>query len=226
MDELDDFVVDVPYEPTEEELKAINKLKEKGLVSDDWDSGMNGIKSFKKHVREYMYYKQNFRCAYCRIQIPIACCFLQKEHIVPKSLHPKWLFLPINLCFVCDRCNNYKNNEEVLVKPDVAEYPIESDSYKIINPYIDKYSDHIKLEDDILYVAITNKGKFTIETCNLYRTELAIERAKKKMEKNNPDSVKFQLLSLLSRVETLDDSKENLVKKIGQIVEMYKNKNV
>lgn len=88
MTDLEDFIVQDAYQPTEEEKLAIAELEKKGLVAKDWNSKKKGIKSFKDNMREYMYYEQNCRCAYCRIELPIACCFLQREHIVPKDLHP------------------------------------------------------------------------------------------------------------------------------------------
>lgn len=59
MTEQEDFIIQKPYQPKEEELLAISELKAKGLVPKDWDSGKNGIKSFKENLREYMYYEQN-----------------------------------------------------------------------------------------------------------------------------------------------------------------------
>lgn len=56
MTEQEDFIVHKPYQPKEEELLAISELKAKGLVPKDWDSGKNGIKSFKENLREHMYY--------------------------------------------------------------------------------------------------------------------------------------------------------------------------
>lgn len=104
-----------------------------------------GITDFKDHMREYMYYEQNCRCAYCRIELPIACCFLQREHIIPKAPHPKWMFEPRNLCFACDRCNNFKGDEEVLRNQYAVAYPTDSKDFLIVNPFLDKYSDHIEL---------------------------------------------------------------------------------
>lgn len=49
----------------------------------------------------------------------------------------------------------------------------------------------------VIYTGKTDKGTFTIATCNLSRVELAEERAEKRMEEENSDSVLYQLLSLL-----------------------------
>lgn len=222
MTELEDFIVQEPYSPTDEEKEAISELEMKGLVPGDWSSGKKGIVSFKDNMREHMYYEQNCRCAYCRIELPIACCFLQREHIVPKTPHPKWMFDPRNLCFACDRCNNYKNDDEVLRNPDVANYPVESDDYLIINPFIDKYSDHIELKEGIIYVGKTDKGRFTINTCHLYNTEFALERAKQRMKDEKPEAVRSQLLSLLSSSPATAEEINKVKQNSEKIVKMYK----
>lgn len=222
MTEHEDYIVQVPYQPTEKERHAIEELMKKRLVSDDWNSKKTGITEFKDHMREHMYYEQNCRCAYCRIELPIACCFLQREHIIPKAMHPKWMFEPRNLCFTCDRCNNFKGDEEVLKNQYAANYPTESNDFLIINPFLDKYSDHIILKNDIIYVGKTKKGRFTINTCHLYRTDLALERAKKRMETENPDTVRTQLLSLLSSLPISDEEKSKVLVNFGKIVKIYK----
>ena len=51
MTEEEDFVVQKPYQPTDEEKKAIKELEDKGLVAADWDSGKSQIKSFKENLR-------------------------------------------------------------------------------------------------------------------------------------------------------------------------------
>ena len=114
MTEEEDYIVQNPYQPTEKEKLAIEELVNKGLESGDWNSKKTGITEFKDHMREHLYYEQNCRCAYCRTELPIACCFLQRDHIVPKAPHPQWMFEPRNLCFACDKCNNFKGDKEVL----------------------------------------------------------------------------------------------------------------
>lgn len=222
--ELEDYIVQDPYQPTEKEKLAIEELTNRGLVPEDWNSNKVGITEFKDHIREYMYYEQNCRCAYCRIEIPIGCCFGQREHIVPKKLHPKWIFEPSNLCFACDRCNNFKWDEEVLKKPHSVAYPTDSKAFMIINPFLDKYSDHIKLKEGIIYVGKTKKGRFTIDTCHLYRPDLALERAKQRMVTENTDTVRTQLLALLSTICKSDEEKNKTLKNFEKIVDIYKKK--
>lgn len=220
--ELEDYIVQDPYQPTEKEKLAIEELTNKGLVPGDWNSSKAGITEFKDNIHEYMYYKQNCRCAYCRIEIPIGCCFGQREHIVPKTPHPEWMFEPRNLCFACDKCNNLKLDKEVLKKPNAVTYPTNSKAFMIINPFLDKYSDHIELKAGIIYVGKTKKGRFTIDTCHLYRPELALERAKKRMETEKPETIRTQLLALLSILPISNEERNKTLENFEKIVEKYK----
>lgn len=222
MTELEDFIVENAYQPTEEEKQAISELKSKGLTAKDWDSGKKGIKSYKDNLRDYMYYEQNCRCAYCRIELPIGCCFLQREHIVYKNLHPQWMFEPRNLCIACDRCNNFKLETEVLNNPAVRAYPQKSKDFLIVNPFLDKYSEHIELKNGIIYEGKTKKGKFTVETCHLYRIDLVLERAKMRMKEENPDTVLTQMLVLISKEPASEEEIKKVKEKLRKIVRMYK----
>lgn len=46
MTDLEDFIVQDVYQPTEDEKLAIAELEKKGLVAKDWNSKKKGIKSF------------------------------------------------------------------------------------------------------------------------------------------------------------------------------------
>ncbi len=159
-----------------------------------------------------------------RMEIPIGCCHLNREHIVPKSLHPQWTFLTKNLCLACDMCNEHKGTTEVLANPEIDEYPTESQEFKIVNPYLDRYSNHIQLLNDILYVALTEKGKFTINTCNLTRVDLAVDRAKLKMEQSNPESTMDQILKLMNQENVSDEFKRSFLQKIQNVIKIYRTK--
>lgn len=227
MTEEEDFVVQEPYLPTVEEQQAIRELenKEQGLVADDWNSKKKYIKSFKKNLRKDMYKKQNELCAYCRIHIPLACVPMHREHIVYKDRHPQWMFLPENLCVACPCCNDYKKATEVLEDPLIKTYPKASNGFKIIHPFYDRYSDHIELLGGILYRGKTDKGRFTIDTCHLYRVELAEERARQILYVENKGSVVAELLRLVnSSTNQYDDSQKELFDHIKDLVKKYKSK--
>lgn len=170
-----------------------------------------------------MYFEQNSRCAYCRIELPLGTCDLDREHIVPKSSHPQWMFEPRNLCFSCAQCNRRnKKKIEVLSNPEINNYPSNKEDFLIVNPFLDVYSDNIEIVNDIIYKGKTKKGKFTIKTCNLSRVDLACARANIKIaETKDPESVQTLVLSLLSNSPDIEKAKQKLKK----IVEKYKKNN-
>lgn len=224
MTEVEDYIVQNPYQPTEKERLAIEELANKGLDSGDWNSKKTGIKEFKDHISDHMYFEQNCRCAYCRIELSNANTFLQREHIIPKAPHPQWMFEPHNLCITCEKCNNYKGDKEVLRNQYAVAYPTDSKDFLIVNPFLDKYSDHIELRDGIVYVGKTKKGCFTIDTCKLFMPDLALERAKIKMETDKPDTIRTQLLALLPSLPIGDKEKRKTLERFEKIVKIYKLK--
>lgn len=224
MTEQEDFVVKAPYQPTKEENKAIMELVVKGLVTKCWDSKKKYIKSFKKNLREDMYEKQNKLCAYCRIHVPLACVPMHREHIVYKDDHPQWMFLPENLCVACPTCNEFKGTTEVLNDPKTTTYPETSTGFKIIHPMYDKYSEHIELVGDVLYRGKTDKGIFTINTCHLYRVDLAEERVDMKKYSENKGNIIAELINLLRMPDTYVDDREKFKKIVAEAVNEYKTK--
>lgn len=226
MTDIEDFIVQEPYQPTAEENQAIGELENKdmGLVAKDWNSGKTYIKEFKKHLRQDMYNKQNKLCAFCRIHVPLACVPMHREHIVYKDKHPQWMFLPENLCVACPSCNEYKGTTEVLANPKVKEYPKTSNGFKIIHPLYDRYSDHIELLGDILYRGKTDKGIFTINTCHLYRIELAKERADQKKYAENKGNIIAELTHLTTLSDKYVDDNNEFIQYVTDIVKEYKRK--
>ena len=220
----EDFLVQEPYQPNKEEKQAIAELEANGLVSKCWDSKKKYIKSFKKNLREDMYKKQNKRCAYCRIRVPLACVSMHREHIVYKDDHPQWMFLPENLCVACPICNEFKGTIEVLDDPKTTTYPKTGSGFKIIHPMYDKYSEHIELVGGVLYKGKTNKGMFTIETCHLYRVDLAEERVDMKKYAENKGNIIAELINLLRMPDTYVDDREKFKKIVTEAVNEYKIK--
>lgn len=228
MTDKEDFIIQEPYQPTEEERQAIKELedKEQGLVAEDWDSQKTYIKSFKKNLRNDMYKKQNKLCAFCRIHVPSACVPMHREHIVYKNKHPQWTFLPENLCVACPSCNEYKGTTEVLVDPQTSTYPNVGDGFKIIHPLYDRYSDHIELLGGVLYRGKTDKGVFTIEKCHLHRVGLAEERADQKMYMENKGNIIAELIHLTTISNHYVDDQDDFIRYVMDIVEGYKLKQV
>ena len=227
MEELEDFVIEEPYQPTEEELRAIAQLESKGVAAKNWDSKRNWIKSFKDNLREDMYEKQNGLCAFCRIHVPLACVPMHREHIVYKDAHPQWMFLPENLCIACPVCNGFKGTTEVLSNPQTKTYPKTGDGFRIIHPLFDRYSENIELVGGVLYRGKTAKGKFTIATCHLYRVKLAEERVTHIMIEEHKGNALAGILMLLSQPEQSEqyvDDQQEFLRYVEKIVKEYKEK--
>jgi hypothetical protein len=81
---------------------------------------------------------------------------------------------------------------------------------------------HIELIGGILYRGKTDKGKFTIDTCHLYRAELAEERVKQIKIEENKGSVIAGLMQLLAQSEQYVDDNEKFIKRVTNIVNKYK----
>ncbi len=224
MTEEEDFMVAEPYRPTEDEKQAIAKLEAKGLKAKNWDSKRKFIKSFKENLREDMYEKQNELCAFCRIHVPLSCVPMHREHIVYKDEHPQWMFLPENLCIACPLCNEFKGTTEVLANPNTKTYPRNGSGFKIIHPLYDRYSEHVDLIGGILYRGKTDKGRFTIATCHLYRVKLAEERVTQLKIEENEGTIIAGLMKLLSQSEMYVDDNKKFIQRVTKIVDSYKQK--
>lgn len=174
--ELANFVINIPYSLSSADEIAIEKTSHGHPVKEDWKEGK--LEDFKHRVRKFYAKAQNYKCAYCRMDVSLSTSYFEIEHIVPKSIHPEWMYEPLNLCVVCSICNSVKNDKEVLLEPKNTELPTKSADYLIVHPHMDNYFDHIDIVDGLVYKGLTPKGVKTIEICKLTRTELLAERAK------------------------------------------------
>ena len=194
MREVDDFVIDAPYEITPEDATLISQASPFDNNSEDWEKTC--LSGFKDRIRRYYLKKQNRRCAYCRTVIRISQASSEIEHIVPKSFNPRWMYEPFNLCLSCKICNTKKSTKSVLDTDESQKLPKLSEEYLLVHPHIDKYSEHIRIIEDVLYEGLTEKGQDTIRICELDRYELAADRAEDILKSERPLSERF-LLSLV-----------------------------
>ena len=132
------------------------------------------------------------------------------------------MFLPENLCVACPTCNEFKGTDEVLEDPKTASYPTTSAGFKIIHPLYDKFSDHIELVGGVLYKGKTPKGVFTINTCHLYRADLAEERVDMKMLADNKGNIIAELIGLSKLPDLYVDEKDKLLQYVEKLVNKYK----
>lgn len=195
MNDLEDFVLDTLYVKTPEDNESILQASPQGNnQSNDWEKSCLG--GFKERLRSFYLASQRRRCAYCRTIIKVSQAPAEIEHIVHKSFKPEWMYEPFNLCVSCKSCNTKKSTKPVLDENISTEaLPLRSDDYIMIHPHLDKFSEHINIIDDVLYEGISDKGRETIRICELFRYELAADRAEDKIKMEKPKEEQF-LLSL------------------------------
>ena len=212
----EDFVINRPYDLTGEDLMAIEEaspvVKDKG----DWEKKC--LDGFKGKFRRDMLPKQNYRCAYCRLELHTNETTPEIEHIVPKNLKPNWMYEPFNLCLSCKLCNTKKGHrKKTLVDESVEEVPHDAGAYKLIHPYLDRYSENIEFVSDILYRGISDKGRYTIWLCELNRYEVAAARAMELIKQGAIDETRTILM-------LTDEDNQKLVDDLDVFLEDIKNR--
>lgn len=220
--ELSDFVITSPYAMTSADIKAVSKASKGKPQKEDWEN--SSLKAYKDRVRQYYRQQQNRKCVYCRMDVSSATGYFHIEHIVPKSVHPEWMYEPFNLCLACPQCNSAKNIQEVLDNTDITDLPTESSDYLIIHPHIDRYFDNIEIVDGLLYKGLTKKGEYTIKLCNLTRPELLSERARVFIQQEQePDSYSKLLITYIHNFRWIGDM-DNLLAEIKNLMNMLEGK--
>lgn len=155
-----------PVKFTDEQVSIIGRFQDKedhNCWSDD------ALIDIRKSVKQHYIREQEYRCCYCQ----------QKdysehgrdwdaEHVIARSLEPKFMFTPENLAVSCVECDQRKSATEVRVR-NFRKFPQKSSHYKIVHPHFDDWSEHLEIEGGETYVALTEKGKFTIYHCDLFR---------------------------------------------------------
>jgi 5-methylcytosine-specific restriction endonuclease McrA len=163
-----------PYEYSSQELALIEAKKaQPHFTHSSW--GDEDLEPLRSALRSHYRQAQNGLCTYCRQTISTASaqnCHV--EHIVPKSLHPEFIFEPKNLCVICAECNAIKRAQETAhdipetLSREPRRYPRASSAFKIVHPHVDTYTDHIEVFHRF-YLDRTPKGHFTIGACKLNR---------------------------------------------------------
>lgn len=142
-----------------------------------WNRECSEILELKNLVRSHYLTETNNMCFYCKHQIPSQHGrYWDIDHILPKSLYPKFLFLPENLIVSCIECNTAKGNKNPHKSKNkkIQKIPKGSDKFTFIHPFYDNYEDHIQIKKTAqsnhhFLLKKTEKGAKTIEFCNLNR---------------------------------------------------------
>ncbi len=220
----EDFIIDHPYELTVEDLMAIEEASPEEKDKDDWEKKC--LNDFKGRFRRDMLPKQNYRCAYCRLELHTNEVTPEIEHIVPKNLKPNWMYEPFNLCLSCKLCNTKKGHrKKTLVDESVEEVPHDAGAYKLIHPYLDRYSENIEFVGDILYRGISDKGRYTIWLCELNRYEVAAARAMELIKQGAIDETRTILMLTDEDNQKLVDDLDVFLEDIRNRIRVYRLEN-
>lgn len=169
---MTDFITN-PYTFTPAENDIIIKNFK---VHSDWKKAI--FKEVKTNIIAHLRNEQENMCCYCKADLGYDIRDVEIEHIIPKSRYERFTFHPKNLALSCPSCNTKKGMKDILLKT-VRNYPRSSTSFRIIHAHYDKYSEHIDILEDCVYVALTPKGSETISFCELFRLRLVEEHVKK-----------------------------------------------
>lgn len=212
----ENFIISTPYALDFEDLKAIEKASHGNPQKEDWDSYC--LRDFKNRVRKYYRKEQGLKCAYCRMDISLGTNNFYIEHIVPKSTHPEWMYEPANLCLSCVNCNSSKNKKNVLLHKTYSKFPTASNEYLIVNPHTDNYFENIEIVEGLLYKGLTEKGMYTIDVCHLTRTDLLLERAKKRIEVEQDANSYLKLMVVYSQNRAFIDDIDELLDSLQEMI--------
>jgi 5-methylcytosine-specific restriction endonuclease McrA len=131
------------------------------------------IDPVRAEIKDHYIGEQNRRCCYCNREYPTGNkAVWDGEHIIAKSLAPRFMFEPRNLAASCKDCNIAKGEDEVRVNPKRQSFPDQSKHYIIVHPHFDEYDDHIRWYGDVVR-PLTTKGAELVGKCNLWRFGVA-----------------------------------------------------
>lgn len=172
-----DYIFPIPqvYIKSQEDINEIQRYQKK-TVEQRWKL----YTIFKKNIKNHLLHEQKGRCMFCRRVIDESQSSAELEHLVPKSEYPQFDTLPENLVLTCHNCNNKKGTQNPLANPHSnpsrQTYPTQSGDFLTIYPYIDKYEQHIDVNETGFAVRLSRKGALTISWYDLNREQLIIKR--------------------------------------------------
>lgn len=177
------------------------------VTGDDWSNAV--YNSIKTSIKEYHSIMQEDTCCYCQVNLRHGGYGEPIEHIVPKKDRPQWMFEPRNLALSCYPCNTKKNADNTLSDTGLhsINYPANLDGFIIYHPHYGNYSTHIAIFHQFFLRPIDEIGRQTFETCDLYRIELALTKAKQKDWKEEP--FKIQVIEKTLLDPTITDEIRN-----------------
>lgn len=177
---------------SDEDEDIFKKVRLLGEEDKEWKTSYKAIKNLRKRLLEL----QNWRCAYC--QAPIVADengHREFDHILPKESsedvkaqlarsgaladryhtfgYSIFRYEPKNLVVVCKQCNTFKSTFDPLANRATSclKYPKGLTSFIWFHPHIHKYSDHIKISENMLFSKVTRGGGYVIHACKLNQSK-------------------------------------------------------
>lgn len=220
----EDFIIDRPYSLKKEDEQVISKVLEKELSVNLWKD--KRLDALKENIRDYLREKQKGRCAFCRMKLHEENATAEVEHVVNKGSRLDWMFLPQNMVLSCKLCNSSKGTKKALKDMTLRDYPDDGEEFLFVNPYYDRYSEHIEIKNDILYMGITDKGKYTVKECHLNRPNLTIARAENVIKNSTHGFVSVFLLVNDPAYAKVVEDKNQIINKLHlkERIRQYKSK--
>jgi uncharacterized protein (TIGR02646 family) len=192
-------------------------------TSSDWSlSCYNNLKSV---VKEHYSIIQSDVCCYCKINLRHGGYGEPIEHVVPKYDRPQWMFEPRNLALSCYPCNTKKNADNTLSAAGriAPNYPVDHLGFSIYHPHFDNWIDHIEMFHEYFIRPISNKGIETFVTCELYRFQLPLDKAKQKSWEEEPFRTRIIENVLLDSTAT-QEIKDQCVEISKEIIQRARRK--
>ncbi len=152
-------------------------------VKESWDIRCADMGRVKKHIKVKLLDIQDGKCAYCMSKLNPTVKNdgdLQldgdREHIAPKSIHPNFIFEPLNFVLACSTCNRILKNDTDTIQLVHTNY--EDCEFKIIHPILDNVDEHIGFSKGVIISLSLDKGKWTdnlFKLSNEYYTRQRVE---------------------------------------------------
>ncbi|GGA48738.1 HNH endonuclease [Pelagibacterium lentulum] len=152
---------------SDEQVLVSTILEKEGFDATIWSSEELG--DLKSRIKQHYIREQNYRCCYC--QQPLYAHHGRAwdiEHVIARATRCEFMFVPQNLAVACVECNQSKGTE-LVSDPDRKSFPERANLYKIVHPHFHIWHEHIELEGEATYHALSSEGKFTIYHCDLFR---------------------------------------------------------
>lgn len=163
-------MISQPLELSKEDVLAIQAVSAGSRTPDPWAD--DRLVAMKARAKKHYVAEQSNRCSYCAEQwLTEHGRVWDLEHVVPKVLHPEFMFEPRNLAVACPDCNLAKWDKETLTGPTMAEYPSSAGSFLVVHPHFDRWEDHIE-KCGVVFKPLTEKGTWTVTECKLGRFAL------------------------------------------------------